>query len=211
MRVFYGKKGLEISIGMVVVFILSIIIFSMSVYLVFKWFGGAEQLKAEIDKQTEEQIVAALKTGNALVAIPIAVRQTEKGDAVNFGLGVKNVGQDGEFSAAVSFSGAFLPDGNPIYVDEIYVNKNWLGNFNIIDTFRLRKNEQKLTPIQIRAYPTITEAAATTKGDYIFNICVYDKPLQNNQPWAECSARQYGIAANSFYTSKIYQVTVRVV
>jgi hypothetical protein len=211
MKIFSNKRGLELSIGLVVVFILSIIIFSMAVYLVFKWFAGAEQIKAEIDKQTEEQIVAALRTGNTLVAIPIAVRQTQKGDAVNFGMGVKNVGQEGDFSAAIRFSGAFLPNGNPIFVDEDYVNTNWLGNFNIINTFRLKKNEQKLVPIQIRAYPTITTTAATPKGDYVFNVCVYDKPLQDDRPWAECSARQYEIASGNFYTGKIYQVTVRVV
>lgn len=211
MKLFYNKKGIEMSIGIIVLLILSILIFSLSVYLVFKWFKGAEFIKAEIDKQTEEQITAALRTENALVAIPVAVRAAKKGDWVNFGLGVKNVGQEGDFSGAVSFSGAYMPDGNNILVDETYVNTNWLGNFEVIETFPLKKNEQKLIPLQIRAYPAIQEGVTAPKGDYVFNVCVYDKPLQDGRPWAECSVGQYNHAAGSFYTGKIYQVTVRVI
>ena len=211
MKIFYNKKGIELSIGMIVVLILSILIFALSVYLVFKWFKGAEFIKAEIDKQTEEQITAALRAGNTLVAIPVAVRPAKKGDAVNFGLGIKNVGQEGDFSAALSFAGAYATNGNPIIVDEEYMNKNWLGNFNVVETFHLKKNEQKLMPIQVRAYQAIQEGVLTPKGDYVFNVCVYDKPLQDGMPWAECSVAQYNIAASSYYTGKIYQVTVRVI
>ena len=94
-----NKKGFEMAIGMIVMLIMSVLIFSMAIYLVFNWFGKADVLKAEIDRQTEAQIVSALRAGNTLVAIPISLRQVKRGGAVNFGMGVRNVGAGKTFSA----------------------------------------------------------------------------------------------------------------
>ncbi len=204
-----SKKGLEMAIGTVVMLLISVLIFSMSIYFVFKWFGGAEELKTEIDRQTQEQIVSVLKSGNTLVAIPIAIQETGRGKPVTFGMGVRNVAEGKDFSASVSFSGAYDPRGNPIPVNVDYVEDTWLGNFNVIDTFFLQRNEQKLIPLPLRASTNIAEGIPTPKGDYVFNVCVYPAPLTpNGQPPAPCSPGQ---PFGAFYTEKMYQVTVRVV
>ncbi len=202
---------MELSIGLIVILILSVLIFSMSLYYLFTWFGRAEQLKAEIDKQTEEQILAALKTGNQLVAIPIAVQQVKRGNAATYGIGVRNIAAEGAFSMATTFSGAYTPDGRTITVDETYLTEKWLGAFANTPTFRLRKNEQKVIPQLIKADLNIAQGAPTPKGDYVFNICVYDSGLRpDNTPPSECSTGQYKNDPTVFYTAKIYQVTVRV-
>ncbi|HLF54128.1 MAG TPA: hypothetical protein VI612_00215 [Candidatus Nanoarchaeia archaeon] len=208
----FHKKGLEMSIGLIVVLILSVLIFSLSLYMVFNWFGKAEVLKAEIDKQTQEQIKAVLASGNTLVAIPIPIQQAKRGGSVNFGIGVRNVAEARDFSGAISFSGAYTPDGRSISVNEEYLPKNWLGNFNVIQTFSLKKNEQKLIPILIKVHTNVAEGVATPKGDYVFNVCLYPAPLKSDgSPPAECTIGQYQHSADLFYTGKIYQVTVRAV
>lgn len=208
-----NKRGFEFSIGMIVGLILSILIFSMSLYLVFKWFGSAEELKTEIDKQTQEQIRSALKTGNQLVAIPISIQETKRGNAVNFGVGVRNIATEDSFSMAVSFSEAFAPDGKIITEKErTYIEQKWLGTTATIDTFTLKKNEEKLIPLMLKADVSIAPGIPAQKGDYVFNVCVYKQPLRSDgQPYAACTKEQFQLSADAFYTKKIYQIVVRVI
>jgi len=211
-----NKRGLELSVGMIVLLILSILIFSLSIYFLFKWFSGAEQLKAEIDRQTQEQIISALKTGNQLVAIPIAIEQVKRGNPATFGVGVRNIEQQKAFSAAVSFSGAYYPDGKEIckYGEACayYIEEKWLGNFKSIETFTLRKNEEKLLPLMIKADLNMDTGKPTPKGDYTFNVCIYPERLRiDGTPPADCSAGQFKLNPAAFYTGKIYQVTVKVI
>jgi hypothetical protein len=207
-----NKKAMEMSVGLIVVLILSILIFSLSLYFIFKWFGQAEELKAEIDKQTREQILTALKSGNQLVAIPISIIESKKGNPANFGVGVRNIAAEGPFSMAVTYSGAYTPDGKPISVDRSYIDAKWLGNFAIVDTFTLRKNEEKLVAVLVKADINIAPGITTPKGDYIFNLCVYNKSLDNSgKPPARCDKEQFQLSADVFYTKKIYQLVVRVI
>jgi hypothetical protein len=207
-----NKKGLELSIGFVVIFILSVLIFSLALYYLFEWFGKAEQLKAEIDRQTQEQIMTALKTGNQLVAIPISILETTRGKPVTFGVGVRNIASETQFSMATSYSGAYTPDGRPIIVDQQHIAERWLGSFATTSTFALKKNQEKLVPLLINADLQIAEGKPTSKGDYVFNICIYDAPLRSDgTPPAPCDSGQYSTNPDVFYTGKIYQVVVKIV
>jgi hypothetical protein len=207
-----NKKAFEMSIGMIVIIILSVLIFSMSLYFVFKWFGSAEELKAEIDKQTKEQIMSALQTGNQLVAIPLAIQQAKRGTSANFGIGVRNIAAEKKFAMAVSFSGAYLPDGKEIACDDqckAYIEEHWIGGFASSDMGLVKKNEQKVFPFLIKADLNIVQGKSTPNGDYIFNVCVY--VLENDVSPAPCSIGQFSQSSAVFYTGKIYQVTVKVV
>lgn len=207
-----NKKAMEFSIGMIVGLILSILIFSMSLYFVFKWFGSAEELKGEIDRQTQQQIMSALKTGNQLVAMPISIQEGKRGSAVTFGVGVRNIAAEDDFSMAVSFSGAFTPDGKVIPVEKTYIDQKWLGTSATVDTFTLKKNEEKLIPILLKADVSTAPGVSAQKGDYVFNLCVYKQPLRSDgQPYAECSKNQFQINSDAFYTKKIYQIVIRVI
>lgn len=205
-----NKRGFELSIGIVVLLILSIIIFSLSLYFLFKWFGSAEELKAEIDKATHEQIITALKSGNQLVAIPLAIQETKKGSSVTFGVGVRNIAAEKQFSMAAAFSGAYLPNGNVICTSDdscaAYIEEHWLGSFATMPTFNLKKNEEKVLQLLVKTGLTVDEGRSTPKGDYTYNVCVYDTPT----PTGPCNAGQFRNNPAVFYTGKIYQVTVKV-
>ncbi|MBS3148429.1 hypothetical protein J4219_06075 [Candidatus Woesearchaeota archaeon] len=206
-----NKKGMEFAVGFIVMLILTIVVFGIAISLLFKWFGQAEELQAEIDKKTQEQILAALRTGNQLVVIPFSIQETTRGNPVSFGIGVRNVGSEGQFSMALSYSGAYAPDGSTIAVDPAYVATNWLGNFNVVDTFTLKRNQQDVKPVLLRADVNVANGRPTPKGDYVFNLCVYNKPLRaDGTAEAPCEIGQFRTNPAVFYTGKIYQITLRV-
>lgn len=196
-----NKRGIEFSIGFLVGLIIAILIFSLSLYFVFKWFGEAEELKGDIDRQTQDRIMATLKTGNQQVGIPISVIEVKKGNVASFGLGIRNIGNEAEFSASVSFAGAYDEKGNQLAVDDDYINTNWLGQLRNIAPFPLKKNELQAIPILVRAGTQMGQGINTQKGDYVFNVCVWQGQAQ------ECSLAK----RNDVFTQKIYQVTVRVI
>ncbi len=206
-----NKKALEMSVGLIVVLILSILIFILAMSFLFKWFGQAEELKAEIDKQTQEQILSALSSGNQLVAIPITIQTVKRGESKTFGVGIRNIEAERQFSMAAAYSAAYTPNGDALPVDVQYITDKWLGTFATTSTFILKKNEQKSLPLLIRIDAAIASGRPTPIGDYVFNVCVYPSPLRSdNTPPAPCTAGQYKNNPEVFYTQKIYQVTVKV-
>ena len=200
-----NKKGIEFSVGIIVLLIFSILIFSISVYLLFKWFGDVDTLSAEIDKQTRAEVMNSLRAGNKLVSIPFPVQVVKRGQPATFGVGERNPATSREFSMQASYSGASAPDGKPVSVDRQYVDSKWLGSFKEIGPFLLQKNEQKVMPVLIKADVNTALGVATQKGDYVFNVCVYD-----SSSVAPCSLDAYKTNVAAFYSAKIYQVVVRV-
>lgn len=197
-----NKKGLEVAIGTIVLIILAILVFIFAIAIVFDIFGGAEEIKAQIDIKTKSQIEAAMQRTNELVSIPFNVKSTKRGDAVTFGMGVKNILSPRDFSASVSFDDAYNPDGSVMgNVDTETVMDTWLGNFRNIPAFHLVKNDYKLVPITILAN-TNTGFGPTQVGDYVFNVCIFTKETPDPCDTASLS---------DVYTGRKYQVVVRVV
>ena len=207
-----NKKGFEFSVGLIVILIISVLIFSLSLVFIFKWFGAAEELKAEIDKQTKEQILTALKTGSQLVVIPVAVQSAKRGTSAVFGIGIRNIAADKKFSVAVEFSGAYLPDGRQMGIDASWIKQKWIGSFGVSNVGLIRKNEQVVFPFLLKVDLSTAPGVSTAKGDYVFNVCVYNAPLTAyNEAPAPCNVGQYKLNSEAFYSGKVYQVTVKVV
>ena len=197
-----NKKGLEVAVGTIVLIILAILVFIFAIAIIFDIFGGAEEIKAQIDIKTKSQIEAAMQRTNELVSIPFNVKPTKTGDVASFGMGVKNILTPRDFSASVSFDNAYFPDGKIIpNVLTSTIMEKWLGNFKNIPAFHLGKNDYKLIPITILAYAD-TGIGPTQKGDYVFNVCIF----------SEADSEPCDIATLSdVYTGRKYQVVVRVV
>ncbi len=203
-----NKKGLEFSIGFVVMLILAVLVFSLSIYYMFKWFGSAEELSAEIDKRTQEQIITALRSGNQLVSVPFAVQEVKRGNKANFGIGVRNIAAEGQFRIDSRFSGTAIDQaGKTIPVDETYINNYWLGTFGEGIPFRLQRSEDQVIPVQIKADVNTASGTPTKKGDYIFDVCVFK--LAGTPP--PCTLAAYNANPEKFYTQKMQQVTLRVI
>jgi len=197
-----NKKGFEVAVGTIVLIILAVLVFIFAIAIVFKIFGGAEEIKSQIDIKTKSQIEAAMQRTNELVSIPFNVRQTKVGDVVNFGMGVKNIGDPEDFSASICFDAAYYPDGKEnAAVDPDSIMDSWLGNFRTIPAFSLGKNEYKLIPITVLANAD-TGLGPTQKGDYVFNVCIFRKDVPD-----DCASA----SLSEVYTGRKYQVVARVV
>ncbi len=199
---FMNKKGFEFSVGVIVILIISIIIFSVSVYLLFKWFGEVDVVSGEIDRQTRQQIATALQTGNTLVSIPFPVQVVKRGQSAVFGVGIRNPGPANEFSMSVSFSNAYTPDGKIMPVDSFYVD-GWLGSFAQTSPFLIDRNSNTVKPLLIKT-GAISSGKFAVSGDYVFNVCVFHRDS------VPCSIASYRAAPNDFYSNRMYQVTVRI-
>jgi len=197
------RKGLTLSINVVVMLIISILIFILAISMLWNWYGKAESLKADLDRQTEEQILSALRQGNQLVSLPITVKQITRGDAATFGLGVRNIGPTQTYNVQLSFSGAYTPQGRSNQnVDAQYIEDNWLGQFQTIESITLTPNELRALPVLIKAQNNVQQNIPTPPGDYVFNICVFDGAPQYCSPDL--------LQSDVLYTNRIYQVTVRI-
>lgn len=88
---FRSKKGIELSINMLVVIILGIVILGVG----FSIFNGAFQSVTEIDgkvnEDIEKQLQAMLDDGGPLAIYPDFDRDVERGEFASFSLGVKNI------------------------------------------------------------------------------------------------------------------------
>ncbi len=197
-----NKKSMEVAVGTIVLLILAILVFIFAIFIAFKIFGGAEEIKSQIDLKTKSQIESAMQRTNELVSVPFNVKQTKIGDAVTFGMGVKNIHESGDFSASISFDNAYYPDGSIIPNNPELIKNKWLGNFQTIPKFRLKKHEYKLVPVTIVADADIG-GTTTKKGDYVFNVCIFLEDEEDKS----CDTENL----DNMYTNRMYQVVVRVV
>ncbi len=198
------RKGLELSMTVIVVIIISIIVFIGGIAFVWKMFAGAEEIKAGIDKQTKDQIEAMLREGTELVAIPINTKAASLGSDATFGLGIRNIQQTQEFYVRIDFEGIYSNKGQKLDVvpDPEFVENEWLGGFREIGPTIISRNRYEVIPLRIKAGPKISQSEPTPRNSIaIFNICVFP-----NNPGGECEL------ANKLntYNEQISQVFVEI-
>jgi len=200
-----NKRGIEFAISTVVMIIIGIIIFILSVSMVFKWFGSATQLQGEIDKQTQDQLMQSLRSGNQLVIIPFSIQDVKRGAFATFAIGVRNIGETKQFTIITTFDDAYTPDGRAISSkNAAYIEQKWLGNFHIMPPFSLKKAAQDIRPLPIKIDVSSAPSIQTPVGDYVFNVCVWASDTGGTPP--DCKPENRKL----FYTEKVYQVTARV-
>ncbi len=170
------KKGLELSLTVLVLIIITIIIFIGGIAMVWKFFAEAEEIKGGIEKSTQEQIEALLREGNEIVAIPINTKHVQIGKDAMFGLGIRNILGRQNFFIRLDFAGIYDKKGKTLEVgqDEFHLEQEWLGNFQDQGPIDIDKNTYEVVPIRIRAANTISAGQNTPKGAIVvFNVCVH--------------------------------------
>ncbi len=203
-KLFCDKKGLELSLTVIVVIIISIIVFIGGITFAWKMFKGAEEIKAGIDKQTRDQIEAMLREGTELVAIPINTKSASLGSDATFWLGIRNIHQDQEFYVRIDFEGIYDINGKKldVFPDPEFVEKEWLGGFQEIGPTTIARNKYETIPLRVKAGAMISPTEQTPRNSIaIFNVCVFP-----NNPGGECEP------ANKIntYNDQINQVFVEI-
>ncbi len=194
------KKGMELSLTVLVLIIISIIIFIGGIAMVWKFFASAEEIKGGIERSTEQQIEALLREGNEIVAIPVNTRQVQVGKEAVFALGVRNIRERQNFFIRTDFAGIYDKKGKTLEVgyDEAYIEQNWLGGFQDQGPIDLDKNKYEVVPLRLKAANAISQGQQTPKNAVVvFNVCVHAA-----KPATECV-----IGDPSVY-DKIHQVFI---
>ncbi len=170
-----NKKGLELSMTVIVLIILSILIFIGGITMVWKFFAGAEEIKGGIEKQTQDQIEALLRQGTEIVAIPINTKQVAVGKEAVFGLGIRNIEADEQgFYVGITFSGIYDEAGKEMVGEKDYIEQNWLGSFKEQGPIFIDKNKYEILPLRIRAAMLVGDNQNTPKSaTIVFNVCVF--------------------------------------
>jgi hypothetical protein len=129
------KKGaLGLSVNAIIVIILSIVLFSAGISLMFKFISTGEETQDLLNDQIISAIEGRLIQQNKLVALPFNSAILEAQDSKVFGIGFRNIEEKADFTVIVDLSAGspmqgvdapdwFLYDTTPIILDE-----NEIGN-----------------------------------------------------------------------------------
>ncbi|MBU0470720.1 MAG: hypothetical protein KKA62_00415 [Nanoarchaeota archaeon] len=91
------KKGaIALSMDFLVVIIISLVILAGGITLVYKFIGGAEEIKSDLDKKTTDELERLLVGQGQKVALPLHVADVPRGDTHIFGLGIMNMKESTE-------------------------------------------------------------------------------------------------------------------
>jgi hypothetical protein len=158
-RLYKNKRGIELTVNFFVIMIISLVILGMGIYLVSLFFTTTEEVKTNLDIQTERHIQRIL-IGGERVAIPINEKEIRRGKGDIFGLGILNIlGETKNFTINIE-DGPFITTTNEISNPSV----------NIIhlpsQTKEILNNEQKIFGIPVRV-PRKAQI-----GTYILNVYV---------------------------------------
>lgn len=150
-----NKRGIELSVNMLVVIIISLVLLAGGIVLLNKFIGGAEELQMMLDERTEEQLQSLLIDEGQLVALS---RQTitfkEEGQGI-IGVGVLNIGNPVDLHLQVTprpIDGRQIPPT----ITRLYNNQ----------PFTLQQQETHTEPILIKV------SGSVPKGTYGFDVQV---------------------------------------
>jgi len=84
------KGSIGLSVETLVVIIISLVILSGGIALVYQFIHGAEDIKTSLDQKTQEELERLLVGQGKKVALPLHVATVPRGDSHIFGLGILN-------------------------------------------------------------------------------------------------------------------------
>ncbi len=190
-----NSRGLELSVTVLVLLIISIVMFILALTLLKKFFFEAESIRLELDKDVERRIEKILTQGTDVLAAPFTKATLARGVDKVFGIGVRNVlGAQQRFCTYTFFDSAYLPDerevgkasGTPEY-DSGFIQQHWLGDFALLDEPGvLGQGDFRVVPVRIKAFNLMADGQQTLKGTYVFNTCVFTSSQNCSQSVGVC-------------------------
>jgi len=169
------KKGaLDLSISIMVVVIISLVILSSGIILLYKFISQAEGIKTDLDQRTEEELERLLVDQGKQVALPFYSANLFPGDSKVFGLGILSLSPN-TFKIHIELSRAVDKEGNPITdLEKIEDTNSWL--LYPTDEMIFEENEHQKIGILVKV------SKEAVKGEYIFNVKVIRPEFPSDHP-----------------------------
>jgi hypothetical protein len=134
-----SKKAMELSINFIVMLIIAMALFSFGIWFAYKFFGGAEQMRTDLDSQTQTQIENLLMSGNDRVVIPYNSKTLDKSNSAIFGVGILNVVGDQEtFRIEIIDEKNYIGCGYLEIIPSIPISITLVNNQNIVKSFGIQ-------------------------------------------------------------------------
>jgi hypothetical protein len=89
------KGAIGLSINTLVVIIISLVVLAGGITLLYKFIGGATDIKTQLDSRTNAELERLLVDQGKLVALPLHVATIQRGESHIFGIGILNIGEVG--------------------------------------------------------------------------------------------------------------------
>ena len=163
-----NKKGaIGLSINFIVIVIISLVILGAGISLLYKLIGGADEIKSDLDSQTETQLERLLTDQGKKVALTTHSASIEAGKTKVFGLGILNIDAKSyktSFSLKIELCKAL--DKSDLEITPKPATSTWL----VYDAgpFTIQENSYQKTGVLVKP------PANAKKGTYIFNAKVTD-------------------------------------
>ena len=155
------KKGFQLSISVIVTIIIAIVLLGMGILFLNKFIGDIDEIKTELDAETDKQLSVLLESGQKL-AVPFNSFDLRRGDSKVFGVGILNIHDEQNYRLEVVFSNAFDKDDNQLPGADVNV---WV-RYDQSEVSILSKDQFKTAIL-------FTVPKDAPSGTYIFNVEVY--------------------------------------
>jgi len=166
-----SKKAMELSINFIVMLIIAMALFSFGIWFAYKFFGGAEQMRTDLDSQTQTQIENLLMSGNDRVVIPFSSKTLDKSDSSVFGVGILNV-LDAAHSFTITAKSKNCCQGNNL-VELVYNDASFTlaNNQNVVKAIAVKmvKNQKCICSVDVDVKYDNNQYSPTQK--------IYIKPI----------------------------------
>ena len=166
------KAAIDLSINLIVTVIISLVILGGGIALLYKFIGGAEQVKTDLDQRTSQELERLLIDEGKQVALPLHTVNINRGDSHVFGLGVLNIGPESDFLITVQLI-KVVDAQNQDITAQIEQNEPATWLLYNQESIHLQENEAYKEAILVEI-PTTAPAA-----QYIFSARV----ISNNEPY----------------------------
>ncbi len=90
------KGAIGLSVETLVIIIISLVILSGGITLIYQFIHGAEDIKGQLDQKTQDELERLLVGQGNKVALPLHVAIISRGESHVFGLGIQNINDNTE-------------------------------------------------------------------------------------------------------------------
>ncbi len=173
---FSRRAAINLSMEFLVVIVISLVVLGMGVTLLYKFLGGAEDVKRDLDKRTEDELRRLLTDEGKPVALPLHLAELSPGEKHIFGLGILNV-ENEEKAFYLSIEKVKVADeqNNPLPSITFDQVRSWL--LYTRSPLVLKKGEKHFEPIMVQV------PKDAVKGTYLFDVVVRKDAPDGEQYW----------------------------
>jgi hypothetical protein len=212
-----SRKGFELSVGFIVILIITIVIFTSSIVVIRKFFVSTTEIETGLSTEAQGQIESLLSAGQSVALVP-QLYETSTGKSNVGGIGIVNtLKEKRKFYIIITFSKAFDSEDKQIIDVDPEKVESWLL-FNP-GPYELEQAERIPAKLLVKPGFQITDGTPTKPGTYIYNVCIlqaipslYASTINNvlNARRTDCSSKAATQIGNTLYNAQKYKLQVKI-